>query len=46
MTAIYFMSVSLFFFWNAYTGTYGEVSEGKKTIVHTSHGIKHLINKL
>lgn len=43
LTAIYFMIVSLFFFWNAYTGTFGEVSEGKKTIIHTAHGIKHLV---
>ena len=24
ITAIYFMIISLFFFWNSYTGTYGE----------------------
>ena len=42
MTAIYFMIISLFFFWNSYTGTYGEQIEGKKTILHTAHGIKNL----
>lgn len=37
VTAVYFMIVSCFFFWNAYTGTYGE------DLIHTSHGIKQLI---
>jgi uncharacterized membrane protein YfcA len=43
VTAIYFMIISLFFFWNAHTGTYGEQIDGKKTILHTAHGIKYLI---
>jgi len=29
ITAFYFLIISLFFFWNAYTGTYGESSNGK-----------------
>jgi len=36
-TAVYFLIVSLFFFWNAYTGKYGNLSETKKSIIHVSH---------
>lgn len=43
LTAVYFMIISVFFFWNAYTGTFGEETEGKKTIINIGHGIKHLI---
>ena len=43
-TGVYFLCVSLFFFWNAYTGTYGEISHGKKHITNISHstGFKNL----
>ena len=42
LTAFYFLIISMFFFWNAYTGTYGETSDGKKTITHLANGFKNL----
>jgi len=44
LTGFYFLFVSCFFFWNAYTGTYGESADGKKHITHISHstGFKNL----
>ena len=42
LTASYFLIISLFFFWNAYTGTYGESTNGKKSITHLSNGFKNL----
>lgn len=42
ITAIYFLSISLFFFWNAYTGTYGETNNGKKSVTHLANGFKTL----
>jgi putative Ca2+/H+ antiporter (TMEM165/GDT1 family) len=30
MAAVYFLVISVFFFWNAYTGTFGEHSKKKK----------------
>lgn len=49
-TACYFFIISLFFFWNAYTGTYGETSGNKsgsgsgssKSIPHLANGFKNL----
>jgi hypothetical protein len=43
-TACYFFIISLFFFWNAYTGTYGESNNGKnsKSIPHLANGFKNL----
>lgn len=46
ITACYFLIISIFFFWNAYTGTYGETSNGKKSIPHLANGFKNLFNKL
>lgn len=45
ITAIYFLLISMFFFWNAYTGTYGESSNGIKHITHVSHstGFKNIV---
>jgi len=46
VTGIYFLLISLFFFWNAYTGTYGETKNGKtKSITHIANGFKNLFNK-
>lgn len=42
LTAFYFLIISMFFFWNAYTGTYGETSNGKKSITHLANGFKNL----
>lgn len=42
LTAFYFLIISIFFFWNAYTGTYGETSDGKKSITHLANGFKNL----
>lgn len=42
LTAFYFLIISMFFFWNAYTGTYGETSDGKKSITHLANGFKNL----
>lgn len=46
LTACYFLIISLFFFWNAYTGTYGESTNGKKSITHLANGFKNLFHKL
>ena len=46
LTAFYFLVISIFFFWNAYTGTYGEKSNGKKSIPHLANGFKNLFKKL
>jgi uncharacterized membrane protein YfcA len=40
LTAFYFLIISIFFFWNAYTGTYGESTNGKKSITHLANGFK------
>lgn len=45
ITGIYFLIISGFFFWNAYTGTYGESSNGKKSVTHMAHGFKNLFQK-
>lgn len=42
VTASYFLLISLFFFWNAYTGTFGETTNGKKSIPHLANGFKNL----
>jgi uncharacterized membrane protein YfcA len=42
VTAAYFLIISIFFFWNAYTGTYGETSNGKKSVTHLANGFKNL----
>jgi uncharacterized membrane protein YfcA len=42
ITAVYFLIISVFFFWNAYTGTYGETSKGTKSVTHTANGFKNL----
>jgi uncharacterized membrane protein YfcA len=42
ISAVYFLVISLFFFWNAYTGTYGENANGKKSITHFTNGFKTL----
>jgi uncharacterized membrane protein YfcA len=42
LTAFYFLIISIFFFWNAYTGTYGESKNGKKSITHIANGFKNL----
>ena len=41
ITAIYFLLISIFFFWNAYTGTYGETDDGKKSVTHLANGFKN-----
>lgn len=44
ITATYFLIISLFFFWNGYTGTYGESKYGdRKAIPHLANGFKNLI---
>ncbi len=46
VTAVYFLLISIFFFWNAYTGTYGEAKDGKtKSITHLANGFKNLLHK-
>lgn len=45
LTAFYFLIISIFFFWNAYTGTYGETSNGKKSITHLANGFKNLFRQ-
>ncbi len=40
VTAVYFLVISIFFFWNAYTGTYGETNNGTKSITHLANGFK------
>lgn len=42
ITGIYFLIISIFFFWNAYTGTYGENSKGTKSVTHLANGFKNL----
>jgi len=42
ITSLYFFLISLFFFWNAYTGTFGETSNGTKSITHLANGFKNL----
>lgn len=47
ITAIYFLLISLFFFWNAYTGTYGESKyANKKSISHLANGFKNMFRNL
>jgi uncharacterized membrane protein YfcA len=43
ITGIYFLIISIFFFWNSYTGTYGENANGKKSFLHVGQGIKTLL---
>jgi uncharacterized membrane protein YfcA len=40
ITACYFLIISMFFFWNGYTGTYGESNNGKKSVTHLANGFK------
>jgi uncharacterized membrane protein YfcA len=42
ITGFYFLIISIFFFWNAYTGTYGESSNGKKSVTHLANGFRTL----
>ena len=42
ITGFYFLFISIFFFWNAYTGTYGESADGKKSVTHLANGFKNL----
>jgi uncharacterized membrane protein YfcA len=42
ITAFYFFIISMFFFWNAYTGTYGETSNGTKSVTHLANGFKNI----
>jgi uncharacterized membrane protein YfcA len=42
ITGFYFLVISAFFFWNSYTGTYGESQNGKKNITHLANGFKNL----
>jgi uncharacterized membrane protein YfcA len=44
LTGFYFLIISMFFFWNAYTGTYGESNNGKKSVTHLANGFKNLFN--
>jgi len=46
ITGFYFLIISIFFFWNAYTGTYGESSNGKKSVTHLANGFKNMFHKL
>jgi uncharacterized membrane protein YfcA len=41
-TGLYFLIISAFFFWNSYTGTFGESQDGKKNITHLANGFKNL----
>ena len=43
ITGVYFLLISMFFFWNSYTGTYGENTNGKKSFLHVGQGIKTLL---
>lgn len=36
VTGFYFLIISAFFFWNSYTGTFGESSNGKKSVTHVN----------
>ena len=42
LTGLYFLLISIFFFWNSYTGTFGEIQNGKKNITHLANGFKNL----
>jgi uncharacterized membrane protein YfcA len=42
ITGFYFLFISIFFFWNSYTGTYGETQNGRKNITHLANGFKNL----
>jgi len=42
ITGFYFLIISIFFFWNAYTGIYGETSNGKKSVTHLANGFRTL----
>ena len=42
ITGVYFLLISGFFFWNAYTGTYGETNNGNKSVTHMANGFKNL----
>lgn len=44
LTGFYFLIISMFLFWNAYTGTYGESNNGKKSVTHLANGFKNLFN--
>ena len=46
LTGFYFLIISIFFFWNAYTGTYGESNNGKKSVTHLANGFKNMFHKL
>jgi len=39
---VYFLVISIFFFWNAYTGTFGMSSDGKKSTVSGFRNIRKL----
>ena len=41
-TGVYFLMASLFFFWNAYTGRFGELTEGKRNMTHVGK-LLHLL---
>jgi uncharacterized membrane protein YfcA len=41
-TGVYLLLISMFFFWNSYTGTYGESSDGNKTVSNLTNKVKHL----
>ena len=45
ITATYFLLISMFFFWNAYTGTYGETNNGQKSVTHLANGFKTMFRK-
>jgi len=42
ITGVYFILISMFFFWNSYTGTFGESDNGKKSIPHLANGFNNL----
>lgn len=42
ITGIYFLLISVFFFWNSFTGTFGESQNGKKNITHLANANKNL----
>ena len=44
ITACYFLLISMFFFWNAYTGTYGESNGVAKSVI-LANGFKTLFKK-
>jgi uncharacterized membrane protein YfcA len=45
ITAFYFLVISVFFFWNAYTGTYGETNNGSKSVTNLASGFKNIFKK-